>query len=224
MTNSYCLTNDEVLLLDGKVGEKVQKEIDFIKLSRSLHPHPIIGAKLAESITIGTYSYVNKRIRNCCLCGKSAGYAKYTRNSRNRYGHRKGETNYSAPLDMNGIEINPGFITITGYGTCCQECNIKDKIVETIKGEILTKNLEVELLRDKDTKFKKDIQLECFNCKSLVYQSLMGKLPALMGGSYSGKCPICNASQLLFGQIHKSTGKFRMLPCGGTWGNDDCDM
>jgi len=208
---TYTLTDDEVLLLDGKVSAETQGKINFIKQSRSLHAHPLIGKALAESISTGKFVWHRKPISRCPLCDKHAGYHVFARSSRSAWGHRKGQPDYSNPKTMPGIEINPGRVTFKNSGDCCEECNQKDKVIETIKSMILTGEMPIQLVRDKDSIFKKDVQRKCHECKELIYESEMGELPAILSGKYAGKCHKCGAEEHLFGSKHEITNSFRMI-------------
>lgn len=209
--STYRLSEDEVLLLDGNVNAEVQSEIDFIKQARSLHSNRLVGRALAESLKTGTFEFRNKSIHSCPVCKKHAGYYVHARSGRGLLAHRKGQIDHSKPKSMPGIELNPGRVTFAGSGDCCEECNQRDKVVETIRGKIIAESLPIQLIRDKETKFKKDCQRECFSCKGMMYESEMGKLLTLMAdGYYPGKCPSCGAEQEFLGGSHRVTGGFRM--------------
>lgn len=207
----YNLTDEEILLLDGKVNAEVQKSIDFIKRATFHSDNPVIAKIIESSLNLGTFKfeYIHN-MRYCPVCKKSAGYAKYPRNGRH---HRKGDTNINKPLSFSGVIINRGFISFSGAGDFCKECNDKHNYVDNVISIILEKKLPIELIRDKRSLFKKDDERECFNCKQTMYESEMTKRNTIMGdGYYPAGCPKCKAESLLFGQNHKHTMKFRMLP------------
>lgn len=207
---SYTLTDDELLLLDGKCSATIQDEIEKVKQKKTLHDDPIIGAAILESLKSGTFEYrVIHDMRYCSLCKKSGGYATYTRNSRH---HRKGDKNYDKPLGFTGIRLNPGFVTVQGHGSFCQVCDRDNNYTGRILKHILDNNLPIELIGNTQTKFKKDKMRICYECKAEIFESEMAPGHALMGGYYPCGCSKCGAKQLLFGHSHTCTDKFRMLP------------
>lgn len=208
---SYTLTDDELLLLDGKCSSTIQCEIDKAKQRKQLHSDPVVAAVLLQSISLGTFEMRWMHdMRYCSKCCSSAGYAKHTRNG--KY-HRKGDDNRKSPLSMTGVRINPGFVTIQGHGDWCKKCEQKNNWTATIIEEILQRKLPVELLRDNRTLFKKDDKRICFKCKEPMYESEMTRRRTIMGdGSYPAGCPKCGTESLLFGRQHESTREFRMLP------------
>lgn len=206
----YELTDTEILLLDGKVNKEVQDKIDFIKRAKFHSENPVIAKIIENSLQLGTFKADRESIRYCGLCKSGYKYEKHTRNG--KY-HKKGDFNLKKPIYINGWKINRGFISIANMGDFCDECNKKDNIISSVKFIILEKNLPIELLRDKDTKFKKDDKRICFNCKEPMFESEMSQSPTMMGnGYYPAGCPKCKAESVFFGPSHKTTDEFRMRP------------
>lgn len=173
---------------------------------------PVMNEILVKSLKSGQFTFRSKRISHCPLCKKNAGYAKYTRNS--KY-HRKGDNNYKRPLTMTGYKVNEGFVSVQGLGDFCSDCNKEHQILDRITDYLLVNRLEVELVHNEDSIFKKDPVRICHACKEEMYESEMGELPALLSGRYKGQCPHCEAKSLPFGKSHKTTDKFRMIEIKG---------
>jgi hypothetical protein len=206
----WSLTDDQLLLLDGKADEKMQPVIDGIKLARSCGADvPLIGEVIAKAQEAGWMRIMKGYGRWCGVCGKSAGYALHTRNG--RY-HRKGDKNHDKPLNMAGVSFESSCITIRDHIDCCSECDTKKGISAAIINLIVSQELPIEIRNNERNLFTKDDERECWKCKAIIYESEMGKLQTLMGdGYYPGKCQKCGAESLAFGRNHRSTGKFRML-------------
>jgi len=212
---TYELTDDELLILDGKASEAIQVEIEKAKERKQLHSDPVVARILAESLKMGTFEYQFIHDMTFCReCKKSSGYALHTRSG--KY-HRKGDKNYDKPLKFSGIRCNSGFVTIQGHGNFCAACDKQHGWLATIVNEILTRSLPIELVRDTKTKFRRDAERQCYQCEQTMFESEMGREHTLMGnGTYAATCPHCKAKSIIFGRNHKVTGKFRMLPAIAT--------
>lgn len=205
MSNYILLTDKEMLLLDGKCSDKVQKEINAAKNRLSFECRVDAPAEVAalvadivgKALNVGRLQYRVRRLRLCRVCGKSAGYAKYARRSK---WHQKGDLNYDKPLSFSGIDCEPTSVIIggrTNFG-CCQKCweyvkpilvvelaNIKADIPENISGV--------------PSKWKYHPKRKCLECKWEGHEGQLGKLPALMAGEYPGQCPKCGTKSLPLG-------------------------
>lgn len=153
----------------------------------------------------GVFSYRSKQIRFCPICERAGSYLKY------KSGRNKGLSNFNKPTYLNGYKFNEGFITIQGYGDICRDCENKHSVIKTVASYILEQNLPVELKNNKETNYRKDPIQICFQCNKEMQTSKMGKLDAIMGGTYPGRCPNCGAKEMLFGASHKSTDKYVMV-------------
>lgn len=205
----WTLTDDQLLLLDGKADEKMQPVIDSIKLARSCGADvPLIGEVIAKAQASGWLRIMKGYGRWCGVCGKSAGYAPHKR--RGRF-HAKGDPDHKRPRTMSGISFDSSSITIRDHIDCCSECDEKQGISAAIINLIVSQELHIELRGNDRGLFVRDDERECFGCKSLIYESELGKLRTIMGdGYYPGKCPKCGAESQLF-QSHGFTRKFRMV-------------
>lgn len=212
-TYSVSLTYDELLLIDGKCGEKAQEIVEKAKLEFGFGLDPVCNEILAKSIKIGKLTWRYKEISSCETCkDKPRDYYKYARSS--RY-HRKGDNNYDAPLKYSGIEPNGGFISIAGIPGICKDCWF-NVYLPKLTDYIISHDLPIEIQKNDivATKYKKDSVYICHKCGEKIYESEMGKARTLVGdGYYPSKCPKCGAESLLFGNSHKLTDEFRMVKC-----------
>ncbi len=212
---SVNLRYDELILIDGKCSEDIQKVIDLAKEEHSYGLDPVSNTILAESMKSGklTWRYIKIRCCKCCE-DKPSGYYRYSRSS--RY-HRKGDLNYDSPFSYSGIEPNGGFVRIDGRSGICSDCWNNIFLPKLVK-YIIENDLPIEIQKNDiaQTKYIKDEMYKCFNCECEIYASDMGKNRTLMGdGYYPSECPVCGAKSLPFGASHKTTGKFRMLRIKG---------
>lgn len=87
MANPVRLTDSELVILDGQVNEKVQKEVNDAKVrlgfvARVSNEVPmkyrdLVGKVVEEATVNGQLVFQRRAFRCCPVCGKSAGYAKY---------------------------------------------------------------------------------------------------------------------------------------------------
>jgi hypothetical protein len=211
-TYSIRLALPELLLVDGKVDETQQKIIDTAKREAAVGmPIPLLNHVITESEKTGTLTWSFLQINSCDLCDKKQGYWTYDRNG--RY-HRKGDTDYKHPKSYSGVKFNEGFIRMTGYGDCCVECFNSLKMVELLTDYILDNDLKIEIQKNnyKHTKYRKDEQRKCYQCKETMFESEMGRRSTLFGdGTYPSKCPHCGAEDVAFGRSHEITREFRHI-------------
>lgn len=218
---SVVLTDSELLLLDGRVSEKAQAEIDIVKrrqkAAERLSSLPALQAAfvsdlVAMAIERGELIFRPERMRTCRACGKSGGYATYPRNGRR---HRKGDKNYDKPLYVGGWEFTNDFVRMVGYPTlaCCNECwrAVKDIAVAELA------NIDAvlpEKLTGVPPRFKRFTNKVCLECGWEGHEGEMGRRPTIMGdGTYAASCPKCNAANLLFGPLQvKNRDGFVLIP------------
>jgi len=204
------LTLEELKLLDGKVSEEVQRVIDRAKKEeRYGFELPFMNRVLREAEERGKLTWSRVRIRHCPFCDKRYDYHRYTRDTKH---HRKGEINPNRPVWYSGLAFNLGFIHIEGTGDICTDCARKHRVIERLIDYILDHDLKVEIQKNdyRHTRYIRDEIVRCFNCKREVQRSKMGKLPALFGGEYRGKCPFCGAEERFLGETHEPTGRWVM--------------
>lgn len=204
------LSFEELLILDGKINDAAQKVIDDEKKKIDIgFEFDFMNEVILSSLKIGYFNWNADKMRSCNYCDKKRRNHVYDRTSRN---HNKGDINYDKPIYYYGVTFNTGFITIAGSGLVCNDCEKKYNVINRLKNYILDNNLPIELKQfQNESKYKKDDMRICYQCMSDIYESEMGKLPAMFGGLYPGKCPRCGAESLPFGKSHESTSQFRMI-------------
>lgn len=208
---TVTLSYDELILLNGKVDEKVQKTIDNAINENSMgFEIPVMGEIITKSLEKGTFSFRYKQINRCGFCDKKATYYRRTRNSK---WHNKGDFDYSKPMKYNGVKFNEGFVTIEGNGDMCTDCCKKYDVINTIQKYIIDNDLKIEIVsRDFTSKYLKDDVRTCFECGEEMFESEMGTSPVMMGGgSYPSTCPKCKAHSQAFGKSHGMTNKFGFI-------------
>ena len=199
------LSDDEIMLLDGKVNADAQKIIDDVK---KIHLYDDIGEPiLAEIIKIAVdqneLKYTHRTLFKCGMCGLVAEYPKY------KSGPRKGKINLSKSRNgFFGTAFHDGFIIANGYSNYgfCSECG---KIAHSkIVNFIVDKDLPVDIHTERG-KYIRENERECFSCHAKIWEFDMKPKSAVMQGNYYAICPECGAVQVAFGAPHKSTGNHR---------------
>jgi hypothetical protein len=203
------LTDSELLLLDGRVSETVQAEIDAAKRRAAIaHSEPSLLAgqvALVEKIVRraeaqGRLTCDPVSIRSCDACGRKDGYYVYARTTKS---HRKGDVDYGSPKTFTGVDFGRGFVVVEGYATlgCCASC--KDAIAPTLKRMLENVRAEIpERMFGMSPRFKRYDNRKCKKCGWEGHEGQMGKLRTLMGdGWYPGVCPQCSAQNILFSTV-----------------------
>ena len=217
MNNYVSLTDNEMLLLDGKCSDKVQKDVNAAKNRLSFQDRvdaPAgVAALVADIVGVahnkGRLQYRIRKLRTCRVCDKNAGHAKYTRNAK---WHRKGDLNYDRPLSFSGVDCEPTSSTIKGRANfgCCYECW---KVVKSILVDEL-KNIKAEIPEEISgipSKWKHYPKKRCLKCEWEGHEGQLGELPAWMGGTYPGERPKSRAKSLPLGsQVFKTVDGFAL--------------
>lgn len=199
------LTDEELLLLDGRVNPDAQLVIESAKKALE---HASLGSLGAEVIRLaleqGQFKWNHTSLSYCSICKKSAGYAKY------KSGRNRGGNNYKRPLYFGGIEFMRGFVSIKGFASNggCHACvgKLKDELIQYI----LDKNLPVML--PENTKWlKEDIQ-KCYKCNTEFGNFSAYLDRTIMGdGFYYCGCPVCDAESRFLGRNFETVGH-KMVP------------
>lgn len=209
------LTDEELLLLDGKVGEKAQGIVEQAKLAlQHAELGPLGSEVLRLALEQGEFKCNYTSLRYCGICKKSAGYAKF------KGGRNRGQDNHKRPLYFSGIEFMPGFITMRGYASNggCKEC-VGD-LPNRIWKYIVEKDLPIQGV-GADARWAKENLRKCKSCGAEFGEFDMYIRQALMGdGWLHAGCPSCEEQSSLFHSPFESTGhrmvrtdSLRMLTC-----------
>jgi hypothetical protein len=227
------LSDDELLVLDGRCRAETQRHVDEAKRRQSI-ARQLTGltpeqarfcaevARVAEES--GALSVDGRSLYSCPLCGKHAGYAKHKRSGRRggmlgRY-VKKGEENREKPLTLWAMEFSaPRLvrITIKGYSSlaACGECLAVIKaplvaLLASVQAEI------PESFTGAPPAWKRWERMRC-ECGWDGHEGEMGALRTLFGdGFYPGKCPACGLENAPLGRSHISrTGEYVVTPARG---------
>lgn len=210
---SVNLTDEELVLLDGKCSSEVQESVNSAK-SRfaSIASMPDVNPELAKWIA-DSVEYAKKKgrirfcftdLRSCPICKTHSGYYVHARTTRN---HRKGEVDTGRPKYRQGVDLSDDFVIIKGYPSvgCCMDCWVTAKtlLAKALDGTFL----EIpEGISGVTPVYKRENRRKCKTCGWEGHEGEMGKLPALMEGYYPGQCPKCGAKETIF------TTQFDHLP------------
>lgn len=192
------LTDEEILSLEGSSVPSIVKAIGEIRRKQELSENSWIGRILAEAEVQGELRLTYSRVRDCSECSYSAGYALF------KSGPRKGKPNYDKPLSKAGVRADFGNVRVVfgkgkfpgGYDHICNDCWAAGLELEfnlaypKIQAEIRT-------LTTNNGK-RKSYAVLCVDCNWSGWEHELGKLPALMSGTYEGKCPKCGAENRPF--------------------------
>lgn len=206
MGNYVLLTDEQMVLLDGKCSKEMQKDVDAAKnrlAEQAKRPDvpPNIAAfvadVVAEATNRGKLICRPTRIRTCPVCKRSDGYYIYTRSSKC---HRKGDNNLDSPKTFGAVELAERFIGIKDHVTlgCCDACfkqakPILQDALKDIKAQIS------EGIMGYPPKWQWARKMKCTKCNWEGNEAQMGDIPAIFGGYYRGKCPQCETKNLPLG-------------------------
>jgi hypothetical protein len=197
------LTDEELLVLDGRCSEKVQAEVEGARIRQAMqdrldiprHLAGFVGDVVAEAQVNGELKLWSKPLNYCRICGKAGGYATF------KSGPRRGRPNYNRPLRLPGWELARRFVTIQGSASLggCDECvqaalpSIREALRDVVAQ--LPKALRAEGVPVR-TKYP---NVRCKECGWEGHEGEVGRLRTLMGdGTYPGKCPSCGAEHRPF--------------------------
>jgi hypothetical protein len=204
---SVILTDDELVILDGRCAAKVQAEVDAAKLRVAMSTaipglKPELAGLIADIVTEaqqnGRLVFQHTGIDRCPICKRTGGYAKWR--STTRY-HRKGDENKDKPLSIGAYDFARRFITWSRSVTlgCCDTCFAE------MKPALLAKLSDVraaipDALTGVKPKWIRYDNRKCTNCNWTGHEGEMVQDYALMGGKYTAGCPQCGEKNRPFGR------------------------
>ena len=198
------LSDEEILLLDGRVNESAQEVINYVK---KIDEFADVGDRVYAEIIVQALSKgelnISYRDISRCSCGRTTEYRKITR------GRNRGKLDFDHPIRIRGISFMDGFVVINGHSEFgfCQGCGEKAK--QAILNYIKVHDLPIQT--DKESDWIKEDAKICRGCKEQIWEFDMGLEYTIMGdGRYYSKCPKCGAEGGLFAS-HDSAKKFRMV-------------
>lgn len=212
MKTSIDITDDLLLLLDGKGDEKLQAAVNAAK-ARAEAAVELVGLteeQIAFVVRVkssaesnGKLWFRHTNLTRCGVCKKSGSYTKF------KSGPRKNQFNYDKPTYLPGVELVQTFVSMRGYVKlgCCRECwdQLKPVVAERLAGV----RAEIpEYIMGVPPRFKRYDLRHCKKCDWTGSERLMGKEHTLMGdGWYPASCPECGAKNLFMGPTVVETAK-----------------
>jgi len=193
MKTSICLTDDELLLLDGRCLPETQTIIDSVKernyLSNTCSLTESQSKVIVDIVTCarsrGAVDFRWTAIsgwQSCQVCGKRAGYSLF------KTGMNKGKENTKKPWYIYGAKIGSEFI--------CNDCYKALKPVIVRHLALIQCELAMELMSEGAAKMVKSVACKCNKCEWTGHEHQILAKMCLMGrGYYPGKCPGCGAEK-----------------------------
>lgn len=206
MRHSIRLTDEELLFLDGHLLPEAQTVVDAAKARVAFkNENPALDPPIAsfvanvvlEAQTTGVLRYQHGRINHCNIHNESAGYAVY------KSGPRKGQQNYNKQLSYPGVDLVKRSVSIAGSAALggCVDCI--NTALPHIRAALVgvEAQLPEQLQTPDEPTFTRYSHRKCVQCGWEGHEGEMGRLPAVLGGSYPGQCPSCDAKSLAFGPV-----------------------
>lgn len=199
------LTDEELCLLDGRVGAETQRHVDMavaIVGSVSRYPHlspgeaKLVGSVVAHARAAGSVRRWVERIHSCPVCGKNPGCVRF------KSGPRRGKEDPSRRITFQGVEYSTARLSMQGRVNigACLEC--VEKVEPTIVAALRGVEAEVpDVLRATGEPVRKCYSnRSCSACGWHGHEGEMRQLPAMLGGWHPGGCPECPAVNSAFGR------------------------
>lgn len=216
---AVTLTDEELVLLDGRVSLDAQKIVDAAKGRIAARGQfsdldsrfaGFIADVLAAAEREGKLIWIWEQIRSCPVCGKRPDprYVLY------KSGPNRGTPNYDKPRYLQGVELLPAFVKFQGsvlLGACTECMDAVKPHLEKVLAETPVQ-LPPQLLTDGSRQWVKRANMHCTVCGWEGHEGQMRQLPTLIGyGSYPGGCPDCSAENHLGGLQIKTVDGFQMV-------------
>lgn len=218
MSPLVSLTDAELSLLDGKVGEKAQAEVAAaIARLASEQAHADLRPELAhliadavtEARTNGELRWFGTQASSCSLgCDKKHGYFPF------KSGPNRGLPNYKKPKSYYGIEMAARFVRVQGHITVggCQDCVVEAKpaLIDALAD--IEAQLPDALVKPGNRTWTKHNNRRCPQCGWEGHEGECRKLRTLMGdGWYPGGCPSCDFEAGLLGRQFENLDGFTLV-------------
>lgn len=206
MTTMLALTDDELLILDGRCTTATQAEVDAAKTRRaaaaaypdlSALASAIVGDVLTEAKREGRLVWRPTRISRCALCGRDDGWVLY------KSGPNRGRPNYKKRRTFPGIDLAYRFVRTEHRVTLggCAECITA--ALPSLRDALLGVRVALppQLRTDGQPVWTWYQCRRCTKCGWEGHEGEMRRRPTLMGdGTYPAGCPSCDAENLVFGE------------------------
>lgn len=208
--HSVRLTDDELVLLDGKVSDKAQAEIDAAKrriATRSalltVAQSDLIATMLQRVDEHGELRWTNKPLSSCRICGRDDGYRLF------KSGQRQGQPDYKHRKTFGGIDMDPSFVTVqhTAFLGGCLACmtELLPHLRSALAG--VPVDAPVSLLGPDAPRWKKRRNRKCKPCGWTGHEGQMVQDRTMLGdGWFPSRCPECNAGGGFSRDIDRADG------------------
>lgn len=209
------VTDEELVLLDGACSPETQSEVDAAKARLDARRHglePHIADLVADAVRVarakGRLTWVYEQITYCRACRRSDGYVPY------KSGPRRGTPNYSRRIHFRGIDLDRGFVVVTGHVSLggCEDCltAAAPTLAEELRG--VPAQVPPHLRAEGEPKRVRHDNRRCTACGWEGHEGQMGRLRTLMGdGTYPALCPECNAENRFGTQPVERTDGFTVV-------------
>lgn len=200
------LTDDELVVLDGRCEPETQTEVDAAKARiaarrRFTDLPPALAGLVAdvvgEATAKGRLVLWNRPLDRCPLCKETKGYVPY------KSGPRRGEPNHSKPIRLDGYELADRFVTFKGHVSVggCVSCvdQALPTIVESLRG--VEAEVPERLRADGEPRRVRHHNVHCTKCGWDGHEGQMRRHRTVFGdGTYPSGCPECPAENLPLGR------------------------
>jgi hypothetical protein len=216
------LTAEEMLLLDGKCGQKVQASVDLARNALAIKGETDLSASEAKMIAKilayakenGALRFMADNISHCPCCDHREGY--YTHKRAGRY-HAKGQIDPSKPKTFRAWDVTDDFIRIRnsirlGFCEFCRE-RVEPVLVKMLAGIQVQPPKHWEAMQPR---WEKQKIMHCLKCDWRGSEDKMTRRSTLMGdGTYPSGCPECRAENTPLGKrLIEDAGEFIMIEKG----------
>jgi hypothetical protein len=208
------LTASEIILLDGKVNESIQKLIDHAKedlvvtsqfSGLSNNVRQFIADVIRAAKTNGKLIFRHKQLLYGSYSGRETEYWTHTRSTKQ---HKKGDIDYKRPKTFNGFELIDSFINIEGSAYLGDSLEFLEQVKPYLKDALNDVVAEIpEQLTGEKPKWKLSYKAKCTKCGWEGTEADMLARPGMMGGTYPGGCPKCKATNNFLGPTEVNHGK-----------------
>ena len=195
---TVSLTDEDLLKLaesaDHATAQAAAKCAERVALVERLKDVPahiagLVADAVAEARESGELVYYNRRISRCAHCGATSTWTKPAR-------RRK-----EVEVQLSGVELARRFVYVQGHVSVggCSECVKAAAPIIAAELSGVPAQLPSQIVAEGVSTWVKWGRVKCKKCNWTGHEGQLGRLPAIMGGTYPGRCPSCSAERMPFG-------------------------